>query len=143
MDRPSHGVQHRRRGFVWGHEGGVHLLPHGDQAVGDGGSNEAGGESDGGEEGSLVDEGAEPVEDAVGAGFEHMAWRTGGKDGREGGGGDGGCRRGRGQEVHEDKVHDRSNDECGEDEIKLVEAEIRPGRHVTDNAGGDSHRLIH
>lgn len=53
-------------------------------------------------------------------------------------GGDGG-----GEEVHEDEVEDRSDDEGGEDEVELVEAEVGAGGHVAEDAGGDADELLH
>lgn len=63
-----------------------------------------------------------------------------GEDGREilhGGPGSGG------EEVHEDEVEDGSHDKSGEDEIQLIQAEIGPGCHVTEDAGGDANELLH
>ena len=55
--------------------------------------------------------------------------------GREGGGG---C-----EEVHESEIQDAPNDECGEDEVELVETEIGASGHVAEDAGADTNQLLH
>lgn len=62
-----------------------------------------------------------------------------GEDGACGGGGGGGG----GEEVHEDEVNDGSDDEGGEDEVELVEAEVGARGHVAEDASGNADELLH
>lgn len=141
MGCPGEGVQESRRWLVGGLEAWVHPLPHQDQPIGYCSPHEARGKPYGREDSALVHKGPQPVEEGEGTWLKHVARGAAREDRGEA---RGGCRsRGGGQEVHQEEVENGADDESGEDEVELVEAEVRPGCHVAEDAGGEAHELLH
>lgn len=140
MQRPSKRIQHSWRGLVRSLELRIHSLTKSDQAVGDGGAGETGDEAYGRKGEAFVHEGAEAGGEREGARLEHVRRRARREKAGEGsGGGEGGW----GEEVHENEVENRTNNNGGEHEVKLIEAEVGASSHVAEDASTHADKLFH